>query len=102
VLLGSSRGGDAAAPAAGARGRARSSCASCMCTSSSASASSSSCSSARCTTGGAVRLEPTWTVLGESAGVAAALAARAGVDVQDIDVAVLQARLRAVGQVLEL
>ena len=50
----------------------------------------------------AVRLEPTWTVLGESAGVAAALAARTGCDVQDIDVAALQARQRAVGQVLEL
>ena len=50
----------------------------------------------------AVRLEPTWTVLGESAGVAAAMAARAGVDVQDVDVRALQARLRALGQVLEL
>jgi hypothetical protein len=50
----------------------------------------------------AVRLEPTWTVLGESAGVAAAMAARAGVAVQDVDVGALQARLRALGQVLEL
>jgi hypothetical protein len=50
----------------------------------------------------AVRLEPTWTVLGESAGVAAAMALRARVDVQDVDVPALQARLRALGQVLEL
>ena len=50
----------------------------------------------------AVRLEPTWTVLGESAGVAAAMALRAGAAVQDLDVRALQARLRALGQVLEL
>ena len=50
----------------------------------------------------AVRLEPTWMVLGESAGVAAALALRAGVDVQAVDTGALQARLRALGQVLEL
>lgn len=50
----------------------------------------------------AVRLEPTWTVLGESAGVAAAMAVKADVDVQDLDVAALQARLRELGQVLEL
>ena len=50
----------------------------------------------------AVRLEPTWMVLGESAGVAAAEALRGGVAVQDVDVAALQARLRALGQVLSL
>ena len=48
----------------------------------------------------AVRLEPTWMTLGESAGVAAALAARDDVDVQAIDVQALQARLWALGQVL--
>lgn len=48
-----------------------------------------------------VRLEPTWMVLGESAGVAAALAAAAEVDVQAVDVGKLQARLRQLGQVLE-
>jgi hypothetical protein len=50
----------------------------------------------------AVRLEPTWMTLGESAGVAAAMAATRGGDVQDIDVAALQERLRALGQVLSL
>ena len=48
----------------------------------------------------AVRLEPTWMVLGESAGVAAAAALRQGAAVQDVDVPALQARLRALGQVL--
>ena len=50
----------------------------------------------------AIRLEPTWTVIGESAGVAVAMALRTGVDVQDLDVGALQVRLRALGQVLEL
>lgn len=50
----------------------------------------------------AVRLEPTWMVLGESAGVAAAHAAASGEDVQDLNVPSLQARLRQLGQVLEL
>jgi hypothetical protein len=49
----------------------------------------------------AVRLEPTWMVLGESAGVAAARAVAAEVDVQALDVPALQARLRQLGQVLE-
>lgn len=48
----------------------------------------------------AVRLEPTWAVLGESAGVAAAFAVRDDVDVQAIDVPALQARLWQLGQVL--
>lgn len=47
-----------------------------------------------------VRLEPTWMTLGESAGVAAAMAARADVDMQDLDVPALQARLWALGQIL--
>jgi len=50
----------------------------------------------------AVRVEPAWMVIGESAGVAAAAAVRAGVAVQDLDVPALQARLRELGQVLEL
>jgi hypothetical protein len=50
----------------------------------------------------AVRVEPAWMVLGESAGVAAALAAGSGGAVQDVDVPALQARLRELGQVLEL
>ena len=50
----------------------------------------------------AVRIEPAWMVLGESAGVAAAAAAAAAVAVQDLDVIALQARLRQLGQVLEL
>jgi hypothetical protein len=48
----------------------------------------------------AVRLEPTWMTVGESAGVAAAIACKRDVDVQRVDVAELQARLRALGQVL--
>jgi hypothetical protein len=37
-----------------------------------------------------VRMEPTWMMLGHAAGAAAALAARAGIPVQDVDVARLQ------------
>jgi FAD dependent oxidoreductase len=48
----------------------------------------------------AVRLEPTWMTLGESAGVAAAMAAAADVDVQHLSVTQLQARLWQLGQVL--
>jgi hypothetical protein len=53
----------------------------------------------------AVRLEPTWMPLGESAGVAAAQLARnatSGAAVQELDTAVLTARLRELGQVLSL
>lgn len=53
----------------------------------------------------AVRLEPTWMPLGESAGVAAAQLARnssASAAVQDLDVGVLVARLLELGQVLSL
>ena len=50
----------------------------------------------------AVRLEPTWMPLGESAGVAAAIAAKSGLDVQDINVTALVGRLRQLGQVLSL
>ena len=48
-----------------------------------------------------VRLEPTWMVLGQSAGTAAAMAARGGKAVQDVDVKELQERLRAAGQILD-
>jgi hypothetical protein len=48
----------------------------------------------------AVRLEPTWMTIGESAGVAAAMAAREDVDVQRVNIAELQARLWQLGQVL--
>ena len=48
----------------------------------------------------AVRLEPTWQTVGESAGVAAAFAVAGDVDVQAISVPALQARLWALGQVL--
>lgn len=47
------------------------------------------------------RMEPVFCVLGESAGVAAAHAIRAKVDVQKIDAAALRSRLLERGQVLE-
>ena len=53
----------------------------------------------------AIRLEPTWMPLGESAGVAAAQLARnatPGAAVQDLDTAALVKRLRELGQVLSL
>lgn len=49
-----------------------------------------------------VRMEVQYEMLGHAAGVAAALAARAGQDVQDVDVAVLRDALAADGQVLAL
>jgi hypothetical protein len=49
---------------------------------------------------GSVRMEPTLMLLGHAAGLAAALAARAGCAVQDVDVVELQRRLREAGQVL--
>jgi hypothetical protein len=47
-----------------------------------------------------IRMEPQYQMLGHAAGVAAALAARRGTAVQDVDVAVLQERLRDGGAVL--
>jgi hypothetical protein len=44
---------------------------------------------------GSIRLEPQLMMLGEAAGVAAAMAAGSGVPVQRVDVAGLQQRLRA-------
>ena len=49
-----------------------------------------------------VRVEPTWMAIGQSAGVAAALAAKAGVSVQALDYAQLRARLLAQNVVLDL
>ena len=49
-----------------------------------------------------VRVEPTWMAIGQSAGVAAALAAKAGVSVQALDYAALRARLLAQNVALEL
>lgn len=49
-----------------------------------------------------IRVEPTWMILGQSAGIAAALAADEGVSVQELAYPTLRARLLASGQVLEL
>jgi uncharacterized protein YfiM (DUF2279 family) len=49
-----------------------------------------------------VRVEPTWMAIGQSAGVAAALAAKEGVTVQALDYGRLRARLLAQNQVLDL
>ena len=49
-----------------------------------------------------IRVEPTWMILGQSAGIAAALAADQKVFVQDLPYPKLRARLLAQGQVLDL
>lgn len=49
-----------------------------------------------------VRVEPTWMTIGQSAGIAAAIAAKAGVTVQALDYAKLRERLLAQHQVLDL
>ena len=49
-----------------------------------------------------IRVEPTWMAIGQSAGIAAALAAKAGVSVQALEYAQLRARLLAQHQVLDL
>jgi hypothetical protein len=49
-----------------------------------------------------VRVEPTWMVLGQSSGVAAAMAVKLGKTLHDLPVSDLQAGLRKVGQVLDL
>jgi hypothetical protein len=51
---------------------------------------------------GSIRMEPVFMVLGQSAATAAVLALEEGVDVQDVDYAVLRRRLLSDGQVLEL
>ena len=48
-----------------------------------------------------LRMEPVWMILGESAGVAAAMASKARLAIQDIDRAKLRARLTAIGQRLD-
>jgi hypothetical protein len=49
-----------------------------------------------------IRVEPTWMILGQSAGIAAALAAEQSVPVQRLPYAVLRERLQARNQVLDL
>lgn len=49
-----------------------------------------------------VRVEPTWMVLGQSSGIAAAMAAKSGKAMQDVPLAELQTQLKAAGQVLDL
>lgn len=49
-----------------------------------------------------VRVEPTWMILGQSAGVAAAMAAEQDTAVQNVPYSKLRERLLAQGQVLEL
>ena len=49
-----------------------------------------------------IRVEPTWMILGQSAGVAAALAAAQNVTVQKLSYATLRGRLLAQKQVLDL
>ena len=49
-----------------------------------------------------LRMEPVWMILGESAGVAAAMAARGGIAVQEVPYAGLRAKLRALHQKLEV
>jgi hypothetical protein len=49
-----------------------------------------------------IRVEPTWMTIGQSAGIAAALAAKQNVAVQKLPYPALRARLLAQGQVLAL
>jgi hypothetical protein len=49
-----------------------------------------------------VRVEPTWMILGQSAGIAAALAAKQNVSVQSLPYPLLRERLLAQKQVLDL
>lgn len=49
-----------------------------------------------------IRVEPTWMTIGQSAGIAAALAAKQGRDVQNLDYPALKERLQAQKQALEL
>jgi hypothetical protein len=52
---------------------------------------------------GTLRLEPQWMIIGQSAGVAAAIAVKgSGGEVGAVDVRALQARLRALGQLIDL
>jgi hypothetical protein len=49
-----------------------------------------------------IRVEPCWMVVGHSAGIAAALAARGGEDVQQLDYSRLKRRLLAQKQIIDL
>ena len=49
-----------------------------------------------------IRVEPTWMILGQSAGIAAALTAKRDTTVQNLPYPTLRARLLAQNQVLEL
>lgn len=49
-----------------------------------------------------IRVEPTWMILGQSAGIAAALAARTNVPVQNLPYAQLRTRLQAQKQILDI
>ncbi|WP_144976221.1 FAD-dependent oxidoreductase [Bremerella volcania] len=49
-----------------------------------------------------IRVEPTWMIIGQSAGIAAAMAAKQGKGVQSLSYPELRERLLAQGQVLEL
>ena len=48
-----------------------------------------------------LRMEPVWMILGESAGAAAAIAARDSMSVQDVAYNKLREKLLALGQRLE-
>ena len=48
----------------------------------------------------AIRLEPTWMIIGESAGIAATIALRYNTTVQNINISLLQNRLQELGQIL--
>ena len=49
-----------------------------------------------------IRMEPVWMILGESAGVAAAMAVKSGTPVQDVPYAELYPKLRALTQKVDL
>ena len=51
---------------------------------------------------GAIRILPTFMILGQSAGCAAVLAAKNGIAIQDIDYAELKKVLALSGQILEI
>ena len=49
-----------------------------------------------------IRMEPVWMILGESAGVAAAMSVKAGTPVQDVPYAELYPKLRALAQKVDI
>ena len=50
---------------------------------------------------GSIRMEPVFTIMGESAGIAAVIALQRNIDVQDVPYRELERRLRDAGQVLQ-